>query len=205
MFGGSFALSYAPEYIPKFHRKALSEDNKYHFIDLLKEIPKTQETSKHLDLGAGENSPCTQYLEEVAEAEIESIVDSTKVDIRNFKEEENFLQADARNLPMEEETFDIVTMGKLLHYFEDEEMREVVDETKRVLRPGGYVAGDIPINRLYLWPFYKISESEKIENYREMLTNRFDLKDYGAGWNIGQERTYNKSVYFLGEKPSNKE
>lgn len=55
--------------------------------------------------------------------------------------------ADARNLPFDNDRFDIVTMGYLLDYFKNKtELAQVISESTRVLKEGGYLLGDVPLH-----------------------------------------------------------
>lgn len=55
--------------------------------------------------------------------------------------------ADARNLPFDNDRFDIVAMGYLLDFFENKtELSQVIGESTRVLEEGGYLLGDVPLN-----------------------------------------------------------
>lgn len=161
----------------------------------------------HLDLGTGEESPCTKYyLEELEDRtagskdfDVDSFENSCRIDRLDIGGD-NFVKTDVRDLPHKDETFDLVTAGKLLHYFDEQGMEEVLNEAERVLKPEGYIVGDVPINRLAYWPVYKFSEKKSIERYEEQLDQKFDLKDYGVGWNTQEERIYTKSVYFAGKK-----
>jgi ubiquinone/menaquinone biosynthesis C-methylase UbiE len=49
------------------------------------------------------------------------------------------VEADARALPFPEASFDVVTAAYLLHFLDGGDRRRVIEETRRVLAPGGRV------------------------------------------------------------------
>lgn len=51
---------------------------------------------------------------------------------------------DARQLPFEDDTFDLSFNGGVLEHFEDDELERVIDEMARVVRPGGTVLAFCP-------------------------------------------------------------
>lgn len=64
-----------------------------------------------------------------------------------------FLQAEADQLPFENDSFDLVIANAMLHFAKDEShFNEILDECFRVLKPGGYffcrTASDIGIENL---------------------------------------------------------
>lgn len=52
------------------------------------------------------------------------------------------VQADARAMPFRDNTFDVIFHQGLLEHFKNPQ--ELLDEQKRVLKPGGYIQVDVP-------------------------------------------------------------
>lgn len=69
------------------------------------------------------------------------------------KEWPKWVQADFRELPFEDESFDAVTMFDLLEHVPDD--ARAVAEALRVLRPGGYVLVSSP-NERWRFPYYRL-------------------------------------------------
>jgi SAM-dependent methyltransferase len=65
-----------------------------------------------------------------------------------------FKHGDAIDLPFEDQTFDLVTMGSVLHEIEDEQLKiKALSEVNRVLKPGGrFVILELLRNRkMFAW------------------------------------------------------
>lgn len=191
--------------LPKLKEYQLPEEEKYTFQDLLKEIPEFGEDWKHLDVGTCDGICIEHYLSEAKER-LEDIDyhDLRRNSIGLDKDrylEDNFVYGDARDLPFSSDSFDVVTLGKILQYFEDGDVDCVLDETERVLKESGYTVGDVPINGMdILWPVKKVSEGKKVDEYREKLEERFDLLNYETGWDTDPVRGFTKSICFVGQK-----
>ncbi|NIO43961.1 MAG: methyltransferase domain-containing protein [Candidatus Aenigmarchaeota archaeon] len=122
---------------------------------------------------------------------------------------ETSICADARKLPFDNESFDIVAIGWLLDCFENNsEVVRTINESVRVLKSNGYLIGDAPLHppitsneklktpKLLSNPKY----SKQIEKYRRVMTNEgIEFLKEGIGFNtneIGNHLTF----YFIGQK-----
>ena len=65
----------------------------------------------------------------------EKSIEAAKKNCKN--EKIAFVVGDAYNLPYEENSFDMVTLSNSLHHFA--EPQKIIEEMKRVLKPGGYL------------------------------------------------------------------
>ena len=75
--------------------------------------------------------------------------------LNKIKEVETII-ADATNLPFRDNTFDVVYSFHLLWHIEKSEQEKVINEMKRVVRPGGVIIFDI-LNKNFIW--------EKVKNF----------------------------------------
>jgi len=93
---------------------------------------------------------------------------------------------DARKLPFNDESFDIVTMGNLLDYFLDDDsgLEQAISESARVLRPNGYLVG------------YVLLHPPRLDDRLRMLKLPFDLPRY-----FWQRKKYLKVMEKQGLKP----
>ncbi|MFX1510458.1 MAG: class I SAM-dependent methyltransferase [Promethearchaeota archaeon] len=74
--------------------------------------------------------------------------------IEGVSDQTEFQNGDATELPFEDASFDVVTMGSVLHEIEEEEMKiKTLNEVTRVLKPGGrFVTLELIRNRkMFAW------------------------------------------------------
>ncbi len=196
----------------------------YTYEDLLKEIPDL-ETKKFLDVGSGRYSPFSlayfSYLHKKATNQNKKtfVMEEFKKNIVavDLKYEDKLdcilpevsVCADVRDLPFGNETFDIVTAGWLLDYFNDFELERVIDEVVRVLKPEGYFIGDVPLH-----PMRSIYESLRIpkliidiprywkqmKKYKEVMKrNNLEFLKEGIGFNSTEIDKY-LTFFFITRK-----
>jgi len=120
------------------------------------------------------------------------------------------LCADARELPLVKESFDIVAMGWLFDLFEDSERDKLVKEAARVVKPNGYLVGDVPLHPGLLsrygglgfirWPIDSLKYSKQRKEYRKVIrSNGFEFLEEGIGI---QENLFPRHLafYFIVQK-----
>lgn len=123
---------------------------------------------------------------------------------------ERSLCADARNLPFDAGMFDMVAMGWLLDYFKtDSELGKVISESVRVLKPKGYLVGDVPLHPMrYVYEKFRIPKllidiprySNQIKKYKQIMKREGleFLKD-GVGFN-SNELDRHLTFFFITQK-----
>ncbi|MFB6115643.1 MAG: class I SAM-dependent methyltransferase [Candidatus Nanohalobium sp.] len=120
----------------QFAEKYSIENMPQAYIDLLDKFAEKVGGGKVLDAGCGAGRD-TEYLTEkglkatgidLAEGMIEHARENKKGEYRLM---------DVRNLDFEENKFEGVWCNTLIHFFPPEEMPEIIDELKRVLKPEG--------------------------------------------------------------------
>jgi ubiquinone/menaquinone biosynthesis C-methylase UbiE len=76
-----------------------------------------------------------------------SAVDPSQRTIQRLREELPGISAEvgtAQKMPFPDDSFDIVVASEVIEHFSDDELREALAETRRVLRPGGRFVGTVP-------------------------------------------------------------
>lgn len=117
---------------------------------------------------------------------------------------------DARSLPFKDENFDIVTMGYLLDYFIKDKpgLEKVMEETSRVLKPKGYLAGHVLLHpsligeaaRIIKSPFYLPKYIEQKKIYMEAMENN-NLKPLKSNIRLYDDTdTTNFTLFFINQK-----
>ncbi len=61
------------------------------------------------------------------------------IDTHGVRDKAEVMLADARRIPVDDDTADLVTLVDVVEHLSDEELRRVLDEAYRILRPGGRV------------------------------------------------------------------
>lgn len=103
-------------------------------------------TGKVLDLGAGQGQDSRFFAEhgyDVTSTDLEqTALDLSKAKLTGkLADKVTLQQVDLREeLPFENDTFDVVYAHLSLHYFDSETTRRIVDQVRRVLKPGGVFA-----------------------------------------------------------------
>jgi len=98
---------------------------------------------KHiLDLGCGDGTTakciselCVDYSYDGIDISEKSIFEAERKNISNCK----FVQYDGKNIPYEDETFDVVFIACVLHHIETQARTQILEEVYRVLKKGGVV------------------------------------------------------------------
>lgn len=120
----------------QFAEKYSLEQMPQSYIDMLDKFADQVQGKKVLDAGCGHGRD-TQYL-------VQKGFDATGVDLaegmiehaKNNKEG-NFHMMDVSDLKFNDEEFDGVWCNTVMHFFKPENMPEVLNELKRVLKPSG--------------------------------------------------------------------
>lgn len=103
-------------------------------------IPIPVQSGKALDLGCGNGKTVSTLLD--------NSLDVTGIDFSSkavescrsiFGDKAEFVESDVSNIPFDDSSFDYVTAVHILEHIDDDAMRQVSDEIRRILRPGGYL------------------------------------------------------------------
>ncbi len=135
------------------------------------------ETVLDLGTGAGHTAlACARHAACVAAVDITPAMLAAAKDLAASRRVGNveFREADAAQLPFEDEAFDVVTCRAAAHHFAD--VRHVVDEVRRVLRPGGrFVLSDTVAP--------EDARADTFLNTIEFLRDPSHVRDYrGSEW-----------------------
>ena len=186
------------------------------FLDWLAPAP----GQKWVDIGCGTGAFTEQIIQNCSPLSVEGVDPSLEqiqyasgnpeIDLANFR------TGDAMDLPFKVDQFDIATMALVLFFVPDPEI--AVSEMKRVVRPGGTIAGyvwDVVNGGLHLEPFHvefrrlnisyplppsaQISKMETLEKLwsesglTSIRTKRFKVErifsSFEELWNFGEETT----------------
>jgi SAM-dependent methyltransferase len=220
-----FGLEAAPNIHKSLNRNFEFSDT-YSFESLLQNVDK--EVITHLDVGTGLKSPCSQYVIDELDPEYTIGMDihdyqnetnghSHKVENPVYSIEEDgkeLIQGDGTLIPLEDESVDLVTMGKLLNNdLGERKNEEALSEARRVLKPNGYLLGDIPFFR-FVRPHEALASKslglrfirgklsrDRLHTYWDnKLDEYFDDVETGYGWNDEELRGYSQAIYFMAEK-----
>lgn len=122
---------------------------------------------KCLEIGCGRGSLSSYFADDGWTTDLldgsEKILNVAKKIFQKNNHKANFFQADAENLPLMSNTYDLVFSIGLLEHFENPE--KVISEHYRVTKPGGWVI-------MYIVP-NKISKIQKRFNYFNKLLKFF--------------------------------
>ncbi len=132
------------------------------------------------------------------------------------KDGEEFLKADGTELPLEDNSADLITMGRYLNNIEPDRREKALEEVTQVLKPGGKAVGDIKVTR-FVRPHQMLQQrtlgTKEVlgrtmrEEYRDMwmekMDKHFDDVETDIGWIDEEERPYVQTIRFSAEKPSN--
>jgi len=141
-------------------------------------------TGKILDLGAGQGQDSRYFAKlgyNVTSTDISDLalkLSKENADKDGLKIE--FIETDiADKLPFEDNSFDIVYSHLALHYFSDEKTKEILQEIKRVLKPGGILASlfNTVEDSETTDPSYKILEKDYYKSPEGLLKRYFSV-DY---------------------------
>lgn len=164
------------------------------------EISKLTEPVKNkvLDIGSADGTFSKIILDNTQADELIGVdVLSTSVDWANNHWRRNkrlkFMVADAHKLPFKDQSFDAVFILEALEHVYDP--KKVLQETKRVLKKGGYAVLLVPSDNLlfriiwFLWGFYrgKIWHDCHIQTYR---SNYLPKLVKGVGFKLEQEKKF---------------
>jgi ubiquinone/menaquinone biosynthesis C-methylase UbiE len=197
----------------------------YSFEDILDE---KGPIDTHVDLGTGPRSPVAETVLE--ELEVRRSIGVDRINYMHEasgcghtyenpvygEKEGEFVKAEGTELPLEDDSTDLITMGRYLNNIEPDRRDEALDEVQRVLRPGGKAIGDIKVTR-FLRPHQMLHEKtlgtqEVIGRaargrYREMweekLNDYFEEVETEAAWIDDEERPYVQAIRFSAENPQN--
>lgn len=128
------------EYWNESHRKYFNGKINYDdWLDKYKDILSKAKTSI-LDLGCGEGND-TLYLKERGYDVISLDYSKAALDIvkNNIKGSKTVLADISKELPFENNSFDIVIADLSLHYFDKNTTKKILSEIKRILTPHGHL------------------------------------------------------------------
>ncbi len=113
----------------------------------------TPEPKKILDLGCGDGNSAAFFRKHFTDSEyfgIDTSKESIAVAVERKIENASFAHYDGFVVPFEENTFDLVLIACVLHHIDHGQHERVLEQVKRVLKPGGrlYVFEHNPYNPL---------------------------------------------------------
>ena len=139
---------------------------------------------KILELGAGQGPDSRFFSKQGFEVTSTDLSECALGISRQNAEKENleikFLELDMeKDLPFEDNSFDVVYAHLSLHYFTDKRTREIFQEIRRVLKPGGIIAAlfNTVDDKETKDQNFKIIEEDYYES-PEGLRKRFFTVDY---------------------------
>lgn len=103
-------------------------------------VPLPIQSGRTLDLGCGNGKTVSTLLD--------NGLDVTGIDFSSkavescrsiFGDKAEFVESDVSDLPFDDSSFDYITAVHILEHIDEDEMRQVSDEIRRVLKPGGYL------------------------------------------------------------------
>jgi ubiquinone/menaquinone biosynthesis C-methylase UbiE len=137
-----------------------------------------KEKDKVLDLGCGNGRFSEFFLDYLGVDSSQELIDIA----RENNPSKNFLVADALNLPLTDQSFDLIFSVSVLHHIPSKRLRsKFLQESKRVLKPGGTMI-------LTVWDLWS-NPNKRFTIIKSSLISLIGLKDfkdieidwYGAG------------------------
>jgi len=119
---------------------ALSVGGEARFRQLALEGLSIEPDTKVLDLCCG-SGQTTQFL--VKRSQNITGLDASPLSIRRAKQnvpEAEYVEAFAEKMPFEDDSFDLIHTSAAMHEMESEQLRQILQEVYRVLKPGGVFA-----------------------------------------------------------------
>jgi demethylmenaquinone methyltransferase/2-methoxy-6-polyprenyl-1,4-benzoquinol methylase len=145
---------------------ALSVGGEAHFRQLPLQGLEISPSTKVLDLCCG-SGQSTHFL--VQRSEAVTGLDASPLSLKRARQnvpQAQFVEAWAEKIPFDEHQFDVIHTSAALHEMQPEQLRQILQEVYRVLKPGGWFAiADFhaPTNPLF-WPglaaFFWLFETE---------------------------------------------
>jgi ubiquinone/menaquinone biosynthesis C-methylase UbiE len=159
-----------------------------HYSNLTKAFPEYLDVTgkKILDVGCSTAACAGEIVDMKANEYVGVDIEPRYIErARKQHPDGRFLVQDARSLPFEPETFDLVMFNGVWHHMDDALIRSCMSEVRRVLKKDGHVIVSEPVFRLD-WPistyFLKNDRGKHIRD-REGYRALFD------GFTIVDERT----------------
>ena len=162
---------------------------------ILEQLKKETSGTKHLDIGCG-----TGFILNLSHDLFEEVcgIDATKamldrVDTHNGKVK--LFEGLAEELPFDDQYFDIITGYSFLHHLYD--IKPVIEECFRVLRPGGKAYFDLDPNKDFWMDIKAIDEKDK-NQYSKLIQREMDSVKSTAE-RIENEHGIDKEVFHKAE------
>lgn len=162
----------------------------YHHI-ALSMMPHLAENSMILDVGAGRGLWISKLVADGYRAigleYIHDVVKKANQDIKRegFADRARFIHGDVLDIPLVDDSFDMVTDIGVLQHLESSQWHQYISEVKRVLKQGGY--------------FLNVSLSKntpRFLGFRPKTAETADLEKFGAHYHFFTEAELN---YLFGE------
>lgn len=115
-----------------------------------------------IDLGCGVTGNNTLYLLEKGKKVIscDFAIEALK-EIDKIKGSKTVLFDMLENFPFEDNSADLIIADLCLHYFKEADTKKIINEIKRILKPGGYLL--FRINSTNSAEYKKLTKNEEIE------------------------------------------
>ncbi|MDP2684041.1 MAG: class I SAM-dependent methyltransferase [bacterium] len=149
---------------------------------IVKKILKKYPLGKVLDLGCG-TGRYSLYLDSLGHSVTGIDISEDMIKLAREKSRKvQFIQGDIRNLPFEDNRFDIVVSGLAVHYVKN--LEKTINEFSRVLRPGGQLV----ISSIHPWMVALGAHAE----FHDEKSGRGFIKD-SIFWHSSYIDAFNKS------------
>lgn len=179
---------------------ALTVGGESNFRQLALQRLTIKQNTEVLDLCCG-SGQATNFL--VQHSQNVTGLDASPLSINRAKKNvpsAKYVEAFAEDMPFSNNQFDLVHTSAALHEMNSEQLKQIIQEVYRVLKPGGiftFVDFHSPTNLLF-WPglaiFFWLFETETCWNF--INTNLFDLLKE-VGFNL-VDSELNKPVLYVG-------
>ncbi len=167
--------SLQPGYYDTVYSKLKGAQSKWHHLKFEYVSHRMGEFRDHLDIGCGPGTFIGHYCKgrksigvDVSSEQIQFAQKKYITDDHSF-----FHLNETQTLPFDDAHFDCITIIELIEHLEDEMLKKLFNEIKRVLRPGGRLVLTTP-NYASLWPILEacVNRSTPV-SYKEQHVTHF--------------------------------
>lgn len=163
--------------------------------NILVDLKKQTQGTRHLDIGCG-----TGFILNLSHDLFDEVcgIDATKAMLERVNTQNGkikLFEGIAEELPFEDSSFDVVTGYSFLHHLFD--IKPVIQETFRVLKPGGKAYFDLDPN-MDFWKEIKSIEKAKSQNYSALIQREIHSV-VSTAERIEQEHGVDKEIFHKAE------